>query len=60
MVKEVVGQVVEGLRSSPLALAVILLNAMMITGGTWFLTALAAAQQSRFDILMKACMGRMQ
>jgi hypothetical protein len=59
MVKEVVGQVVESLKSSPVILAVILLNAIMVSGSVWFLTALASAQQARFNTLLQACIGKL-
>ncbi len=59
MVKEVVEQVVESLKSSPVILAVILLNAIMVSGSVWFLTALASAQQARFNTLFQACLGKL-
>jgi hypothetical protein len=56
---KVVTEVIDGLKSAPVILALIALNAMMIGASLWFLKALAAAQASRFDVLLKACMGRM-
>ena len=51
-------EMVAGLKGSPVLLALILLNMMMIGASLWFLKALATAQAVRFDVLMKACMGR--
>ena len=55
-----IGQAVDSLKSSPVFLALILLNAIMVSAAMWFLSALSAAQQSRFDTLMKACLVRLQ
>jgi len=59
MVKEVVDSVVDGLKASPSMLAIILLNAIMLAAMSWFLGALVTAQQSRYDALLKLCMGKM-
>jgi hypothetical protein len=59
MVKEVIEQTIESLKSSPMLLGVILLNAMMVAGAGWFLASLATAQQARFQTLMQACLARL-
>jgi hypothetical protein len=53
-------EVARGLQSSPMLLAVIMLNVIMIGAGIWFIQALAKAQQSRFDLLLKVCQGAMK
>lgn len=55
-VARVAERVVHGLQGSPVLLAVLVLNAIGIGGALWFLKALATAQASRFDILLKACL----
>ena len=60
MVKDVIDSVVDSLKTSPMLLAVLLLNAVMVAGAGWFLTSLAAAQQARFNTLMQACLVRLQ
>jgi hypothetical protein len=52
-------EMLSGLRASPVLLALIMLNMMMVGGALWFLRALATAQASRFDVLMKACVGKL-
>jgi hypothetical protein len=52
-------EMVSGLKGAPVLLALILLNMMMVGGALWFLRALSVAQAARFDVLMKACMGRL-
>jgi len=58
-VSQLINQAVDSLKSSPVFLALILLNAIMVSAALWFLATLAAAQQGRFETLMKACMGRL-
>lgn len=48
-----------GLKGSPTLLALMMLNMMMVGGAIWFLRTLAAAQQARFDLLMKMCGGKL-
>lgn len=52
-----VGDAITGLQTSPMLLALISLNVIMVGGALWFLKALSAAQAARFDILMKMCSG---
>lgn len=54
-----VAEMVEGLKSSPVILGLIALNALMIGAALWFLKTLATAQAARFDVLLKACMGKL-
>lgn len=56
----VAGQVVEGLRSSPALLALMLMNVVFVGAAIWFLRALSMAQASRFDLLLKVCAGGMK
>jgi len=58
MVREVVHSTLDSLKTSPVFIALIALNAMMVGAAMWFLSSLAQAQASRFDILLKACMGK--
>jgi hypothetical protein len=55
---KIASEMLSGLKASPVLLALILLNMMMIGASLWFLKALAAAQASRFDVLMKACISK--
>jgi hypothetical protein len=57
--KEVVREALNGLQTSPMLLALISLNVIMVGGALWFLKALAAAQAARFDLLMKICGGKL-
>jgi hypothetical protein len=50
-----INELLEGLKGSPVLLALISLNVIMVGGALWFLRALAAAQSARFDLLMRAC-----
>ena len=50
-----VGEALNGLQTSPMLLALISLNVIMVGGALWFLKALATAQQARFDLLLKVC-----
>ena len=59
MVEQLTRAMIEGLKGSPVLLALILLNMMMVGGALWFLKALSQAQAARFDVLMKACVGRL-
>jgi len=52
-------EMLSGLRASPVLLALIMLNMMMVAGALWFLKALAEAQAARFDILLKMCGGKL-
>ncbi len=52
-------EMVSGLKASPVLLSLILLNMMMVGGALWFLKGLAAAQATRFDILLKMCGGKL-
>jgi hypothetical protein len=54
---QVVKEMINGLHTSPMLLALISLNVIMVGGALWFLRALATAQQARFDLLMKVCLG---
>lgn len=49
---------VNGLKGSPIILGLLLLNGIGVGGAVWFLTALAAAQQARFDMLFKICLAK--
>lgn len=51
-----VESVINGLKSSPVLLALISLNIIGVGAALWFLRALAAAQASRFDLLLKYCL----
>ena len=53
-----VGEALNGLSTSPMLLALISLNVIMVGGALWFLKALAAAQAARFDLLLKMCGGK--
>jgi hypothetical protein len=53
--KEVVREAFNGLQTSPMLLALISLNVIMVGGALFFLKALAAAQAARFDLLLKMC-----
>jgi hypothetical protein len=55
---KVADNLVSGLKGSPALLALIALNIIMVGAAVWFLKALAAAQASRFDVLLKACVGK--
>jgi hypothetical protein len=59
IVNQFIGQAVDSLKSSPVVLALILLNVIMVSAAMWFLSALAVAQQGRFETLLKACIARM-
>jgi type IV secretory pathway TrbD component len=50
---------IDGLKGSPLILAVLLLNAIGIGAALWFLTRLAAAQSARLDVILKACLPKL-
>ena len=54
-----VSEALTGLQTSPMLLALISLNVIMVGGALFFLKALAAAQQARFDVLMKICGGKL-
>ena len=56
MPHEAAKAMVSGLNTSPMLLALILLNLVMVGGALWFLKALAAAQSARFDTLMRVCL----
>jgi hypothetical protein len=58
MVEHLTRAALDSLKGSPMLLALIMLNMIMVGAALWFLKALAAAQAARFDVLMKACMGR--
>jgi hypothetical protein len=53
-----VGEALNGLQTSPMLLALISLNVIMVGGALWFLKALATAQAARFDLLLKMCGGK--
>lgn len=53
---KVASEVVNGLKASPVLLALLVLNAMGVGASLWFLTKLAAAQSSRFDVLLRHCL----
>lgn len=55
-VAKVASEIVGGLRGSPLILGILVLNAFGIGAGVWFLSALATAQQARWDLVLKACL----
>lgn len=57
-VGRVVEEVVGGLRSSPVLLALMMLNVIGIGAACWFLSRLATAQSSRVDLILKACLPR--
>ena len=57
--KEVVRETLNGLQTSPMLLALISLNVIMVGGALWFLKALSAAQAARFELLMKICGGKL-
>ncbi len=57
--KDVAREALNGLSTSPMLLALISLNVVMVGGAIWFLRALAAAQAARFDLLLKICSGKM-
>jgi hypothetical protein len=59
-VTQVASEVVKGLQSSPAILGILTLNVIMVGAGLFFIRALAAAQQSRFDLLLKVCSGAMK
>jgi hypothetical protein len=52
-------EMLSGLKASPVLLALIMLNMMMVGGALWFLKNLATAQSARFDILLKMCGGKL-
>jgi hypothetical protein len=54
-----VGDALNGLQTSPMLLALISLNIIMVGGALWFLKTLAAAQSARFDTLLKICGGKL-
>ena len=53
--KDVAREALNGLSTSPMLLALISLNVIMVGGALWFLKALSAAQAARFDLLLKMC-----
>ena len=59
-VAKVVTEVAKGLHTQPMLLALITLNIIMVGAAIWFIRAVAAAQQSRFDLLLKVCTGAMK
>ena len=54
---KIIQEALNGLSTSPMLLALISLNVIMVGAGLWFIRALAAAQQHRFDLLLKLCGG---
>ena len=52
---KIIQEALDGLSTSPMLLALISLNVIMVGGALWFLKALAAAQAARFDLLLKMC-----
>ena len=58
-INKAVGEALNGLSTSPMLLALISLNIIMVGGALWFLRALSAAQSARFDALLKICGGKL-
>ena len=48
-----VGAALNGLSTSPMLLALISLNVIMVGAGLYFIKALSVAQSARFDALLK-------
>ena len=55
-ITKVAGQVVSGLQSSPILLALISLNLIGIAAALYFLNTLTANQAKRIDMLMAVCL----
>lgn len=47
---------INGLKGSPILLFVFLVNIIGIGGAVWFLSRLAAAQDQRWNALLRACL----
>ena len=55
-ITKVAGQVVSGLQSSPILLALISLNLIGIAAALWFLNTLASNQSKRIDMILAVCL----
>lgn len=51
--EKVAAEVVGGLKGSPLALALVVINVMYLAAGGWFLSTVADRAEKRDDILVK-------
>jgi hypothetical protein len=54
-VTKVAGQVVTGLQNSPVLLALLVMNAIGIGAGVWFLTQLLHLSKARWEQVMTIC-----
>jgi hypothetical protein len=55
-IKDITGQVVGGLKDSPLLLGVLVLNLMMIGGLVWIMIEVGQANTARFQTLLDRCL----
>jgi hypothetical protein len=54
-ITKVAGQVVNGLQNSPVLLALLVMNAIGIGAGVWFLSQLITLSKSRWEQIMTIC-----
>lgn len=54
-IKDVTATVVDGLKSTPLLLAVLLLNAIMVGAALYFIIQVGEANHKRFTMLIDKC-----
>jgi hypothetical protein len=53
---QIASDVVGGLKSQPVLLGLLVLNAIGIAAACWFLSVLAESQSKRMDQILKACL----
>jgi hypothetical protein len=54
-ITKVAGQVVNGLQNSPVLLALLVMNAIGIGAGVWFLAQLITLSKTRWEQIMTIC-----